>query len=140
LAEAVDRQAGFLNARGQPRVIAVGRDDAEAVHVVPMQQVHRVHDEREVGRVLALHVLELLARPYAHLLHHLLPGRELRRHPVAVGAAHGGPTIAAHPLHDLAELCRLRVLGIDQHSQTGPRWDLLLHECFPVAESTTATR
>ena len=45
----------------------------------------------EVGRDLALEVTELLVRPDAQRVDHVLPRRELRLGPVAIGAAHRGP-------------------------------------------------
>src|SRR5690606_16010471 len=59
-AEAIDRDALFADACGQPGEVAVRRHQAEAVEPSRMQQVHRVDDQGDVARVLALGVLEVL--------------------------------------------------------------------------------
>ena len=53
LAEAVDVGALLAQARGQPREVAVRRDQAEAVEPAAVQQVHGVDHQRDVGGVLA---------------------------------------------------------------------------------------
>jgi hypothetical protein len=85
-----------------------------------VDQLHEVHDQRNVRRVLALDVREQLAGLNAELLHDLFPGHELGRHPVAVGAQHDGPAQVTHVFHDLRNLRGLRVFCVDEHGQARP--------------------
>ena len=87
-AEAVDQQPGLLDAGGQGNASRCrtrrGRSRPRSARGSGPSR----HDEREVGRVLAVDVAELLVRPDAQRVDHALARRELRRGPVAIGAAH----------------------------------------------------
>ena len=98
--------------------VAVRRDEAEAVHAARVDQVHRAHDEREVGRVLALEVAELLVRPDAQRVDHMLPRRELRRGPVAIGAAHRGPAERGGLVHHEGSLGGAGVFSVDEYCES----------------------
>ena len=60
LADAVDVDPLLADAGGEPGEVAVRGDQAEAVEAAGMQEVHGVDDQRDVGRVLAGGVGELL--------------------------------------------------------------------------------
>ena len=61
-AEAVDRKPAFPEPLRQPGEIAVGADQHEPIEPLAIHQVHRIHRERDVCRVLALDMGRLVAR------------------------------------------------------------------------------
>src|SRR4051812_9663653 len=80
----VDGLAGLPEPGRQPGEVAVAGDQGEGVEVPRVEKVHRVDDERRVGRVLAHRVGELLDRLDRVARQLRLPAGELLRRPVAV--------------------------------------------------------
>ena len=119
LAEAVDDETGFADARGEPREIAVARNDAETAEPAGVEQIHRVDDQRRIGRVLAGRVAELLDRLDRVRQQRFLPALELRAGPVAVDALDRRGAV----LGDLGEQAvddgGLRVVGVDENGERG---------------------
>src|SRR5690606_28830534 len=79
-----------------------------------VHQVHGVDHHRHVRGVLARAVGELLYRADRVLVEDLLPAREVRALPVAVGAAHVDHAVARDLVEDGVDPGRGGVVGIDQ--------------------------
>jgi len=62
LAHAEHVHPGFPQTRGEPGEVAVARHDAETFHILRVEDVHRVDDERRVGGVFAGGIAVLLDR------------------------------------------------------------------------------
>src|SRR5690606_29489752 len=114
LAEAVDGEPLLADARGQAGEVAVAGDDAEAVEVAAVHQVHRVDDQRAVRGVLAGGVVELLDRGDRVGQQPVLPAAEVPRGPVAVGAAHAGVAVLGDLRQQRRQVLRVAVVGVDQ--------------------------
>lgn len=117
LPEAVDHGAVLAHAAHEAHEIAVARGDANAVHPVPVQALHHVHDERGIARVLAVGVVELLHRPYAQRMQPLLPREQEVGGPVAIRLNQRGPAALVHQPHELLGVLAAHVLGVDVDGQ-----------------------
>src|SRR5690606_38018629 len=118
-AESVDRQSLLADARRQAGEVAVAGDDAEAVQVAAVHQVHRVDDQRAVGGVLAGGVVELLDRRDRGGEQSVLPAAQVARGPVAVGAADAGVAVLGDLRQQVRQLGRVAVVGVDQDREAG---------------------
>ena len=96
LAEAVDRKPALPETLRVPGEIAVGSDQQEPVEPRPVTQVDGVYRERDVRRVLAPHIRQLVARHDGLGADRSVPRIEPAVREVAIDAPHGG----------LAELAR----------------------------------
>src|SRR5690606_37853416 len=119
LAEAVHGQALLADARRQPGEVAVAGDDAEAVQVAAVHQVHRVDDQGAVGGVLAGGVVELLDRGDRVGQQPVLPPAQVAGGPVAVGAAHAGVAVLGDLRQQRGQGGGVAVVGVDQDRQAG---------------------
>lgn len=111
---------------GQAREVAVGGDDDEPVDLAGVQDVHRVDDERGVGRVLA----RLLAGLVALDVTELLDGRDgvveqlgaplgrLRVGEVAVDAAVRRHAVAGNLVEDDGKVLGGDVVRVDEERET----------------------
>jgi hypothetical protein len=117
----IDPQPRLADTHRQAGEVAVRRHDAKPAHAARVQQLHRVDDERAVGRVLAARVLELLHGPDGEFREMLFPGRELGRGPVAVSAAHRGVAPGSDRLHDGRSVGGAGVLCVDEYCESGLR-------------------
>mgnify|MGYP006207167241 CR=1 FL=1 len=115
LPEAMDHEPRLLHAARHAHEIAVGRDEAKAIHMTGMQHVHGVDDQRCVGGVFAAGVAELLYGLDSHFVQHLFPAFEVGGCPVAIGALDRGGAVARHFGQQLLDDGRLRVVRIDQN-------------------------
>jgi hypothetical protein len=119
LADAIDVQALFADARGQPGEVAVRRHQDKAVEQAGMQEIHRRDHQADVGGVLALGVGKLLVGDQAQGGHLARPGRQALRRPVAVDAADRGFAQAGDFFEDCLGIAGGHVVGVDQDGQAG---------------------
>ncbi len=119
LAKAVRHEALLADARRQPREVAVAGHQAEPVHRAAVEQVHRVDDQRAIGGVLAGRVAELLDGLHRVRQQLRLPLGQLRRRPVAVGAAHARRAVLRDLHQQALKMLGARVVGVDQDCEPG---------------------
>ena len=91
--KAIDYQARLANPRGQACKVAVARDDAEAIELLRIQQIHRINDQRAVGGIFPDGISELLNRLDCLLQKNVLPSPQIRSGPIAVDAPDTGNTV-----------------------------------------------
>jgi hypothetical protein len=84
-----------------------------------MQQVHCVDDQRNVGRVLAFGIGELLVRIDGVLLQDIRSRLELWSGKIPVDAANTGLAELRHFLEQSGRDLRRGVVRIDQHGEAG---------------------
>ena len=111
----------LADARGEAGEVAVRGDEAEAVEAAGVQQVHRVDDQRDVGRVLAGGVGELLLRQDGVPGQHLLPAGLLALGEVAVDAAQARLADLGHLLEEAVGDLGRGVVGVDQDGELAAR-------------------
>lgn len=101
----------------QARVVAVARHDAESVHALLVQNVHRVDDQRRIGRVLACRIGVLLNGRDGVLQQHLFPGGEFRVGEIPVNAFYRRCAVVGDLIQNILYLAVRDVVGIDQHRE-----------------------
>ena len=114
LADAHDEEAHLPDPGRQAGIIAVARDDAEAVDQVAMEDVHGVDDHGAVGGVLADGIAELLDGLDGVVVESVLPARHVDRRPVAVDAADRHEAVLARLGQDLPDERGLGVVAVDE--------------------------
>ena len=110
--------AGFPQARGEAREVAVARDDAEPVDVAGIQDVHRVDDHRGIRRVLARRVAVLLDGRDGIVEQDVFPGGHRRPRPVAVDPLDGRHAVVRDLVQDELDIFFGHVIRVDQHGET----------------------
>ena len=124
-AEAENVQALFADAGGQAGEVGVAADEAEAVHVAGVQQVHGVDHQRDIGGVLARcpHAgdSELLLRDQRVARQCLVPAGQPAIGEIAIDAAHDRLATLGDGGEQLIGDARRDVLGVNQHSEAGAR-------------------
>ena len=99
-ADAEDVEPLFADAAGEAREVAVRGHQDEAVEAPGVQEIHGVDDQRDVGRVLAFRVGELLVREHGEVLEFLVPATQLLVGEVAVDPSDAGFAERGHLLED----------------------------------------
>jgi len=89
----IDDQARLANSRGQACKVAVARDDAEAIELLRIQQIHRINDQRAVGGIFPDGISKLLNRLDRLLQENVFPSPLIWRGPIAVDAPDTGNTV-----------------------------------------------
>ena len=117
---------------GRGAEVAVGRHDAEPVHIAAVEQVHRVDGHAHVGCALALHDIELLHRDNRVGPGEIAPALEARLRPIAVGAADVDGAELAQNQQYVIQMVGRRVIRIDQQGNIGflVRQEITHHESF----------
>ena len=117
LTHADDQLARLAQTGGQTGEVAVARNEAEAVHLVRVQNIHRVDDHRRVGGVLARGIAVLLDGRDGVFEQHPLPPSHGGLGPVAVDALDGGYTVFSDFVEHFLHMRVRHIVGVKQHGQ-----------------------
>lgn len=117
-ADAEHLQSLLAEPAREPCEIAVRGDEHESVESPGVHQVHRVDDERDVGRVLAFRVRKLLVGDEREDRELLLPAPKQRSGEVPVDSPHARLAEGRDLLEDGVCPLRRSVVGVDQHRQS----------------------
>lgn len=110
-------ESRLSDASGEPREVAVRRNQTKTMKAARVEQVHGIDDERRVGGILACGVAELLHWLDCHFVQHFFPAFEVRRGPVAVGPLYACCAIARHLGKEFMNDGCLGVVGINKNCQ-----------------------
>ena len=117
LAEAEDHLAVLAQPHRYPREVGIARDDAEAVEVLGVQEVHRVDNHRAVGGVLSGSVRELLDGLYGELEELVLPAAQVSARPIPVDALDARYAIFGDLGKEALQDGGLGVVSVDEHRE-----------------------
>ncbi|MBB5699182.1 hypothetical protein FHR19_002537 [Sphingomonas yantingensis] len=98
----------------QRREVRIARGDAERVQFLSIKQLHRIDDQSDVGRVLALRIAELLDRPNGMLVQFASPALQTRASPVAVRPPNIGDPIFRKLGEHGGDFAMRHVIRVDQ--------------------------
>ena len=112
--KAVHRRALGAQVHDQRGEVGVGRDDAERIGPLGVQQLHGIHRHGHVGGVFAFGIVVLLHGPQRKFQQFGLPALEPRLGPVAVSAADIDHAQRGQLVQDLVNHLGRRVVGVDQ--------------------------
>jgi len=117
LADADHRQSLFADATGQTGKVTVGRDQNKYAEMSSVQHIHRVDDQSDIGRILALGIGSLLVLNQSQFLRCLCPASQKFAGPVAIDAAQSRFAEFCNFLQDgISEFCR-NIVGVDKDRQ-----------------------
>lgn len=123
------KDARLADAGGKPRVIAVARNEAEAIHHAGVQDVHRVDDHGAVCRILANGVTELLDWLEGVEIKCVLPRVHAVGRPVPVNTADSHLAVTTGLHKHLGKQTRLGIVAVDQHRNLVARKGFNLFVC-----------
>ena len=117
LAHTDDEFSGLTQTGGQPRKVAVRRDDAESVQIAAVEQVHGVNDHGAVGCIFAGGVAILLDGNDGVVQQHILPAFQAGIRPIAVNTFAGRHAKGRSFIQNHLYICGADVIRIDQNCQ-----------------------
>ena len=117
LAHADDQLAGLAQAGGQAGKITVRRDDAEAVEIAAVQQVHRVNDHSGIRRIFAGGVAVLLDGDDRIVQQRVLPAFQPNVGPVAVDALASGDAEGRGLIENHFDVLGRNIVRVDEDCQ-----------------------
>ena len=118
-AEAIDIDSMLPDARRQPRKVAIGRYQAEAIEPTAVQKIHGVDDESNVGSVLAGRVGKILMRHDRMFGQNVGPRFQSRSGKVSVDTANAGFADLGNLFEESRRDTRRSIVGIDKYSEAG---------------------
>ena len=80
-----------------------------------MQDVHRIHNQRNIRRILSLHKRGSLHHPERIIPCRILPTGKFFFSPVTIYTSHNGSTIARYKPHHIFHLLGRSVIAVNQN-------------------------
>ena len=116
-AHADDQLAGFAQAGGKAGKVRIGRNDAKAIHIARIQQIHGVNDHGAVGCIFAGGVAILLDGNDGVVQQHILPAFQAGIRPIAVNTFAGRHAKGRSFIQNHLYIFGADVIRIDQNCQ-----------------------